>query len=264
MEEKIQELIDSIESSKYEETIRLESIDANSSILRTKLKVPIKLNPNRHYRAGLRYFTVYNNLVNINETNNVFRYSIDNGTSWKTISLLTGAYEIVQIDEEIKRQMKLNKDYDLTNESYYIDIIPKAEINRIVLHITNDTFKLDRNVNNTITSFFGFTNNETALSKGYHIAENQAMISKVFTIDFECNIIQGGIVNGIEKQIIYDIPSFTVPINSKIIEQPQIINYFPLNTTLLNEITIRILDQDGNLIYIPGERKFASLKIIQV
>ena len=39
------------------------------------------------------------------------------------------------------------------------------------------------------------------------------------TIDLECNIIQGGIINGEEKQIIYDcIPSFTVPIGAKIIE----------------------------------------------
>ena len=42
MEEKLQ-LIDSIESSKFEETIILELIYENSSILRTKLKVPIKL-----------------------------------------------------------------------------------------------------------------------------------------------------------------------------------------------------------------------------
>ena len=60
------------------------------------------------------------------------------------------------------------------------------------------------------------------------------------------------------------MPSFTVPIGAKIIEQPQNINYFPLNTTLLQEITVRILDQDGNLIIIPGERKFCSLKIVQV
>ena len=74
MEEKLQQVIDNIESSKFEETIRLESINENSSILKTKLKAPIQLNPNRHYKAGLRYFTVYNNIVNVESTNNVFRY----------------------------------------------------------------------------------------------------------------------------------------------------------------------------------------------
>ena len=253
MEEKLQQLIDNLESSKFEETIRLESINENSSILRTKLKVPIQLNPDRHYKAGLRYFTVYNNIVNIDNTNNVFRYKKSN--VWKTITIISGAYEITQIDAEIKRQL---------GDDEAINIFARPEINRLGINITKDGFQVDRNTNNTITNFLGFTNNTTPLSKGYHIAENQAVISDVYTIDLECNIIQGGIINGIEKQIIYDIPSFTVPIGAKIIEQPQNINYFPLNTTLLNEITIRILDQDGNLINIPGERKFCSLKIIQV
>ena len=123
---------------------------------------------------------------------------------------------------------------------------------------------MDRHHEHSITNFLGFTSNSEPLSKGYHLAENPAVISTVHTLDLECNIIQGGIVRGEEKQIIYDIPSFTVPIGAKIIEQPQNINYFPLNTTLLDEITVRILDQDGNLINIPGECKFCSLKIIQV
>ena len=123
---------------------------------------------------------------------------------------------------------------------------------------------MDRAHAHSITNFLGFTKSTTPLGKGYHLANNTAVISNVHTVDLECNIIQGGIVRGEEKQIIYDIPSFTVPIGSKIIEQPQNINYFPLNTTLLDEITVRILDQDGNLINIPGERKFCSLKIIQV
>ena len=252
MEEKLQQVIDNIESSKFEETIRLESINENSSILKTKLKVPIQLNPNRHYKAGLRYFTVYNNIVNIDNTNNVFRYSA--GT-WKTITIVSGAYEITQIDAELKRQ---------TGEDEAFKFIARPEINRLVIDITKTGFQIDRNVSNSITNFLGFTNNTTPLSKGYHVAENQAVISTVYTIDLECNIIKGGIINGVEKQIIYDIPSFTVPIGAKIIEQPQNINYFPLNTTLLNEISVRILDQDGNLVNIPGERKFCSLKIIQV
>ena len=72
---------------------------------------------------------------------------------------------------------------------------------------------MDSRLIEILTNFLSFTNNTTPLSKGYHIAENQAVISDVYTIDLECNIIQGGIINGMEKQIIYDIPSFTVPIN---------------------------------------------------
>ena len=58
----------------------------SSSILKTKLKVPIKLNPPKNCKVDLRYFTVYNNIVNIDNINNVFRYN--NGSGWKTIILL--------------------------------------------------------------------------------------------------------------------------------------------------------------------------------
>ena len=37
-----------------------------------------------------------------------------------------------------------------------------------------------------------------------------------------------------------------------------------MNTILLHEITVRIVDQDGNLINIPEKRKFCSLKMKQV
>ena len=253
MDEKLQQLIDGLESSKFEITIRLESITESSSVMRSKLKVPIKLNPDRHYKAGLRYFTVYNHVANIDETNNVFRYN--NGNGWKNITILPGAYEVNQIDAEIKR---------LINDKDALSIITRPEINRLGINILKERFQVDRHHEHSITNFLGFTSNSEPLSKGYHLAENPAVISTVHTLDLECNIIQGGIVRGEEKQIIYDIPSFTVPIGAKIIEQPQNINYFPLNTTLLDEITVRILDQDGNLINIPGERKFCSLKIIQV
>ena len=253
MEEKLQQLIDGLEASKFELTIRLESISENSSILKTKLKVPIKLNPDRHYKAGLRYFTVYNHIVNIDGSNNIFRYN--NGSGWKEITIIPGAYEVQQIDSEIKRQLGDNEAFN---------IFARPEINRLGMNIIKERFQVDRKHTHSITSFLGFTSNSTPLAKGYHLAENTAVISTIHTVDLECNIIQGGFTRGEEKQIIYDIPSFTVPIGAKIIEQPQNINYFPLNTTLLDEITVRILDQDGNLINIPGERKFCSLKIIQV
>ena len=60
MESLIEKMIDNIESSKFMETIRLESIDNNSSILETTLNPPIKLDPTKHYKVGLRYFSMYN------------------------------------------------------------------------------------------------------------------------------------------------------------------------------------------------------------
>ena len=264
MEQKLQELIDSLNASKFEETFRLESIDPDSHILKTTLENPIQLNPKRHYNAGLWYFTVFNYIINIDSTNNIFKYSNDRGTSWHTIELLTGSYTVDKLDKEIKRQMKLKGHHNATNDTAYINLLTKPENNRLVLEITNETYLVDRKVTRSVTSFLGFKLNPSPLSKGYHIADKSAVISEVYTIDLRCNIIRGGFVKGKQRQIIYDIPSFTVPITAKIIEQPQVINYFPLSTNYIDEITIELLDQDGRPLNIPGERKFASIKIVQV
>ena len=53
------------------------------------------------------------------------------------ITLLQGAYEIYQITSEISRQMKLNRHWDNVTDKNYIEIIPRSEINRIVIYITN-------------------------------------------------------------------------------------------------------------------------------
>ena len=191
---------------------------------------------------------MYNHIVNIDNSNNVFRYN--NGSGWKDASILPGAYKVKQIDAEIKKPIKDNEAFN---------IIAQPEINRLGINILKDRFQVDRNHEHSITNFLGFTNNADPLAKGYHLADSSAVISNVHTVDLECNIIRGGVIKGEEKQIIYYIPSFTVPIGYKIIEQPHNINYFPLNTTLLDEITVRILDQGGNLINIPGEKKYCSL-----
>ena len=201
MEEKLQKLVDSINADKFQETFRLESITKDSHILRTKLNTAINLNPERHYRAGLRYFSVYNFIVNITDKNNVFRYSHNSGTNWNVINLPQGAFEISQIDQEIKRLMRTKNQYNSTNNKYYINIIAKQEINEIIIDISNSNYRVDRNVNKNVIKFFGFNSNITPLSQGYHIAENQAEITEVYTIDLKCNIIDGGYVHGEKRQL---------------------------------------------------------------
>ena len=53
-----------------------------------------------------------------------------------------------------------------------VDIAHDPEINRLGINIKKNGFEVDRNVDNSITNFLGFTNNALPLIKGYHIAEN--------------------------------------------------------------------------------------------
>ena len=62
--------------------------------------------------------------------------------------------------------MKLNKHYDSKNDKYYINILPRASINKIVIEITDDKYKIDRNIQNSITNYFGFKSSSNNISKG--------------------------------------------------------------------------------------------------
>ena len=214
------ERLSDILSNKDETTFQLESTTADSHILSDKLGVPYKQKNNRTYKASMLQFTTYNFIVNITTTNNVFRYSNNGGSTWKTILYPTpAAVEIDQIDTEIKRR-RANNDWDEANNKYYINIIARVDINRFAAEITHENYRLDLEVANTITNFFGFNENTTPLAKGYHIADNQAVITTVNLIHLTCDIIDGGYVKGKPRGIIFTIPSFTVPIGAKIIAMP--------------------------------------------
>src|SRR5579863_134564 len=69
----------------------------------------IVLQPPYEYEAALLSIETYNSIPNIIEgKNNLFKYF--NGQNWKVIALQTGAYELDAINNEIKRQMKINGD----------------------------------------------------------------------------------------------------------------------------------------------------------
>src|SRR5579862_3391139 len=100
------------------------NMSGTSSDFRIILGDIINLNPNLDYEIALIRFEEYNSLYNVTSINNKFRYY--NGTEWKTITLSPGAYEIAAINEEIQRQMTVNKDVKIANDeiTYYFKLCP--------------------------------------------------------------------------------------------------------------------------------------------
>ena len=84
---KLEDLINTLNAKKFSQTFRLESISTDSSKLRLKLRSPIQLDKNLDYKVGLRYLSFYNQIVNIDDTNNIFRYSHDSGANWNTLTI---------------------------------------------------------------------------------------------------------------------------------------------------------------------------------
>ena len=178
----------------------------------TKYSPPISLDEDKQYEAALLSIDLFNSIPNITNLNNVLKYSKDNGVTWVTIELDTGSYELVAISNEIQRLMAINGDYDQNAENpYYISITDNLSELKSVVHISNDAYKIDFNVPNSIGSVLGFTN-ET-IGMGYNESPNIVNIMKVNSILVNLDIISGSYVNGSASPTIY---SFYPNVRSRI------------------------------------------------
>ena len=77
-------------------------------------------------------------------------------------------------------------------------------------------------------------------------------IIKVNCLKIECNITTGAYIN---DQKVHTIHEFfpVVPPGYKIVEVPSHVIYLPVAVKTINQIQLRIVDQDGNLVSFRGE-----------
>jgi len=85
-------------------------------------------------------------------------------------------------------------------------------------------------------------------------------ITKINNICVQCNIING---TYIISEIAHTLHQFALVVSPgyKITEVPQNVIYLPVNTKQTHSITLKIVDQDGNLINFRGERITISLHL---
>src|SRR5271155_1173985 len=82
-----------------------------------------QLDPNKKYEAALLSLDIYNSIPNIiYGKNNAFEYSVDSGSTWKIVTIDTGAYELSTTNNEIQTKMIAEGDFDGNNSLCYITI----------------------------------------------------------------------------------------------------------------------------------------------
>jgi len=249
MDERISELQDYL-SNKQRHLLTF--IDTKSD-MNINFPVPIELNSNRNYQAGLLWFSAYNTIFNVDENNNQLNYSVDNQKY--IASLDKGAYEINQMNIEFQRLMGL-KDHAV------ISIGIDRSTSKSTITVPKG-IEIDFSNSKTIGNILGFK--KKVIKAGYHKSDNIVQITNISTINIECSIIQNSYINGKQTNIIYSFPSYTVPVGGKIIERISYPIYLPIiQTSTISNIQIRIVDEDGNLINFNGEEISMALELRQV
>lgn len=204
------------------------SLTGNSSVLSADFNPPIYLEDDFDYVIGLVNFETFNVIPNIDETNNKFTY----GDITTTIPV--GAYEIDDLNEYLQK------------------IIEPPNNIHIIANRNTSTVKIKANVDidfsseNSIGHLLGF---ENRVLKANELNESDfpVQIIKVNALCIDCNIATGSYSNGSPVHTIHQFFPTVAP-GYKIVESPLNVLYFPVSVKTINSITVKIVDQDSNIV----------------
>ena len=85
-----------VKNNKHKTSFQIIVSDSKSRF-KTKFNPTLQLDRDKEYEIALVNLETYYTFPNIDETNNVFVYSPNNGNSWVKIKILEGSYEVDDI-----------------------------------------------------------------------------------------------------------------------------------------------------------------------
>lgn len=214
---------------------RLFHFTDTSSELTCPIFPPLKLTSNAV--LGLTHFQVYNSIPNVDEKNCNFKYENSSG-EWVDINIETGTYELEDIEQTLQEKLGENS----------VSITPNPNTLKCIFHCK---YKVDFTPSNTIGALFGMSAivieaDTTTVSK------EVIKISCINTIHVEVNIVTGSFNNGIPSNCIYKCFISTPP-GFRIVESPTNVIYLPITVEEIDSITIKLIDENYNLINFRGE-----------
>ena len=172
-------------------------VSDNKSSFNTRLNPTLQLDRDKEYEIALVNLDTYYSFPNIDETNNMFVYSPDNGNLCVKIKIPEGSYEIDDINNTIQHEMEKRGHHDPINEDYYINISANSNTLKSVLILVKD-YKVDFNNQNSSTKVPGFTG--AKYTEGFHQSENVVNILSINSILVNIDIISGNYINGTNKK----------------------------------------------------------------
>ena len=173
-------------------------VSGNQSSFNTLFNPKIELDRNKVYEIALVNLETYYSFPNIDDTNNVFVYSRDQGVTWTKIKIPTGSYEIDDLNNTIRFEMEKRGHYDEVNNDYYINISANSNTLKSIL-IIEPGYQVDFNQQNNSSKVLGF--NVKKYTEGFHELENVVNILSINSILVNIDIIGGSYVNGTTKNI---------------------------------------------------------------
>lgn len=226
------------------------TLQGYTSVLSETYYPSIELNPNFDYCIGLIGFHTYNSIRNVeDDVNNEFVIKQPVTNEIRTIKIPPGAYEISDINLYLKSQLG-----------------PAA----ISIHPNNNTVKceiiseydIDFTGEHTIGKLLGYSK-QVLKANTPHESDIPVQIVKVNSIRLECNIATGSFYDNKLSHTLYEFfptidPGFSIDL------QPSNILYLKVNSHSIDNITVSILDQSGDIVDFHGEKIIVRLELKKI
>lgn len=237
------------------------TLSSNSSVLSAYFYPPIELDKHSRYGLGVLGFYSYNSIFNINEENNFFGVKFPKEKKHKYFRIKPGAYEIEEIGEAITKI--LNDEQVITSQD--TDAFNLLPNNSTLKCEIKSKFEIDFTNKHSIGQVLGFEK-KILLANILHESTLPLDIIKVRMIRVDCNITSGAYLNSEKSHTIIEFDIDVEP-GFKITKEPQNIIYLPVRPEgrqFIDNITLRVLDDTGNLINFQGEKIIVKLELKKI
>ena len=209
-------------------------------------------------RLGLKNFTTYNNIPNVEtNVNNQIKVKVP-GKKYQVFALETGAYELKIIYEQMREWIEL-KYPKLKNVEENFQIIGNEATSKAEF-LFKDDYGVDFNVEHSMYSLLGFVKTDKFEGSGRYIAPGIVNIAKVTQLIFNCNITDSNYINGQEMPFLYNC-GINVPVGYRLSRELTNISYKKLTTTQISHIRVWIIDQNGHSVNLREDEFVVTLSL---
>ena len=257
MDSDIKDILETIAKNTAHKTSFQVIVSGDKSNFNTLFNPKIELDKEKVYEIALVNLETYYSFPNIDDSNNIFVYSHDQGQTWTKIKIPIGSYEIDDINNYLRFEMQRIGHYDEVNNEQFINIAANSNTLKCIL-IIGQGYQVDFNQANSLSKVLGFTGNK--YNEGFHESEKPVNILSINSILVNIDIIDGSYVNGKTKNTIYSFFPDVSP-GFKIIESPVNLVYLPILPQTIQNINLTITDQDENILNLRGEKLTARFHI---